>query len=102
MRYELDDVTLTLRCGPLLRYRIALADVRRIDRRDLAVSLWASLRLPGVALFTVAYGDVGRVKMCATRASEGTLLIHTSTDRYGVTPADEGVFVGALQTRLAS
>jgi hypothetical protein len=101
MRYELDRNTLTLRCGPFLTYRIPLAEIESIQRRDLAVSVWASLRVPGLALFTVPYADVGMVKMCATRAAERIVLIRTTRDRYGVTPADEETFLAALRSRLA-
>jgi hypothetical protein len=100
MRYELGRTTLTLRCGPFLTYRIPLAEIETVQRRNLEVSVWASLRLPGLALFTVPYADVGRAKMCATRAAERILLIRTRHDRYGVTPADEEAFLTALHSRL--
>jgi hypothetical protein len=100
MRYELDRTTLTLRCGPLLTYRIPLAEIESVQRRNLEVSVWASLRVPGLALFTVPYADVGKVKMCATRAAERILLIRTKRDQYGVTPVDEEAFLAALHSRL--
>ena len=101
MRYELDRTTLTLRCGPFLTYRIPLPEVESMQRRDLEVSLWASLRVPGLALFTVPYADVGKVKMCATRAAERIVLIRTAHDLYGVTPTDEEAFLAAMRSRLA-
>lgn len=102
MRYELADETLTLRYGPVLRYRIPLAEVQDVRRRNLSISLVSSMRLPGLALFTVSYADVGRVKMCATSAAERILLIKTPKATYGVTPADEEGFVAALKARLES
>ena len=99
MRYELDAGALTLRYGPVLTYRIPLDEVHAIERRDLRISIWSSVRLPGLALFTVPYRDLGRVKMCATAASKGILLIETAEDLYGITPADEGGLLTALKAR---
>src|SRR5438309_8269523 len=48
MRYELDADALTLRYGPVLRYRIPYAEIQGIQRRDLSVPVWSSLRLPGI------------------------------------------------------
>jgi hypothetical protein len=100
MRYELTDESLTLRYGPVLAYCIPLADIRSVRRRNLAISLWSSMRLPGLALFKVPYADVGVVKMCATGAATGILLIETGREKYGLTPADEAGLVAALQARL--
>ncbi|MBM4463996.1 MAG: hypothetical protein FJ014_00250 [Chloroflexi bacterium] len=100
MRYELDDQALTLRYGPVLHYHIPLARIRSIRRRNLSISLWSSLRLPGLALFTVPYSDVGKVKMCATAAADRILLIETDDATYGLTPADEEGFVAALMARM--
>ena len=102
MRYELDGETLTLRYGPILRYRIPLEQIKGMRRRNLSISLWSSMRLPGLALFTVPYSDVGRVKMCATAAATRILLIETDGGLYGVTPAEEERFVAAVQERLGS
>ena len=100
MRYELGSETLTLRYGPVLTYRIPLVEIETIRRRNLSVSLWSSVRFPGIALFTVPYSDVGNVKMCATAAADRILLIETATQKYGLTPADEEGFVAALQARM--
>lgn len=100
MRYELGPETLTLRYGPVLSYRIPLSEIEIIRRRNLSVSLWSSLRFPGIALFTVPYTDVGNVKMCATAAADRILLIETGREKYGVTPAEEEAFVAALQARM--
>lgn len=101
LHYELDATTLTLRYGPVLTYRIPLAQIRSIRRRDLAISLWSSFRLPGLALFSVPYADVGTVKMCATAAARGILLLETTAgEKYGLTPADEAGLVAALLERM--
>ena len=100
MRYELAGEALTLRYGPVLRYRIPLAHIQTIRRRNLTISLWSSMRLPGLALFRVPYADLGVVKMCATAAATDILLIETGRDKYGLTPADEAGLVAALQARL--
>ena len=100
MRYELDADALTLRYGPVLRYRIPYAEIQGIQRRDLSIPVWSSLRLPGIALFVVPYNDVGPVRMCATRAAKNVLLIRTARATYGLTPADEPRFLDTLMARL--
>ena len=100
MRYELGGGTLVLRYGPVLTYRIPLDEVQTIERRDLHVSAWSSVRLPGVALFAVPYrGGLGQVKMCATAAAKGILLIQAAGELYGITPADEAGLVAELGAR---
>jgi predicted lysophospholipase L1 biosynthesis ABC-type transport system permease subunit len=100
MRYELDQNQITLRYGPVLAYRIPLGDIRTIRRRNLSLTIWSTIRFPGVALFTVPYADVGNVKMCATAALNNILLIETDKEKYGLTPANEDQFVAALRTRI--
>ena len=99
MRYELDAATLTLRYGPVLSYRIALDEVQSLERRDLPISLWSSVRMPGVALFAVPYRGMGQIKMCATAAARDILLIEAAGERYGVTPADEAGLLAALEAK---
>ena len=99
MRYELDADALTLRYGPVLAYRIRLNQVQSVERRNLRLSLWSSVRLPGVALFSVPYRGLGQVKMCASAAAKDILLIDTPEGRYGITPADELGLLAALQSR---
>jgi hypothetical protein len=99
MRYELDAGALTLRYGPVLTYRIPLDEVQKIERRDLRISIWSSVRLPGVALFGVPYRGMGEVKMCATAAAKDILLIQAAGEMYGLTPADEAGLVAALDAR---
>lgn len=100
MRYELDQDQLTLRYGPVLRYRIPLKEIRSIRRRNLSMTIWSTVRFPGIALFTVPYADVGNVKMCATAALNNILLIETEKEKYGLTPEDEDAFVVAIQAQL--
>jgi len=100
MRYELDQDQLTLRYGPVIKYRIPLKEIRSIRRRNLSMTIWSTVRFPGIALFTVPYADVGNVKMCATSALNNILLIETGKEKYGLTPADEETFVAALRAQM--
>ncbi|WP_189061247.1 PH domain-containing protein [Longimycelium tulufanense] len=97
MKYTVTRDHLVVTCGPVLRYRIALNDIRRITRADLTISLVSSMRMPGVALFSVRYTDVGLVRMCATRATRGILLIDTGNRRYGITPVDVDGLIQAIR-----
>jgi hypothetical protein len=101
MRYILESDRLILRYGPVLRYEIPLSSIKGMRRRDLTLSLVASFRLPGVAIFEVLYGEVGKVKMCASSASKSILLIETEQGLYGVTPQDEQAFVAAVRNSPA-
>jgi hypothetical protein len=100
MHYELDHEQLTLRYGPVLTYRIPLREIRTIRRRNLGLTIWSTIRFPGIALFSVPYADVGNVKMCATAALNDILLIETDKAKYGLTPADEEAFVSALRAKM--
>jgi hypothetical protein len=100
MRYEMDGSRLTLLYGPLLRYRIDIEQIKSIRRRDIGFSLVSSFRFPGLALFNVPYPEIGTVKMCATAASNGILLIETGSTKYGLTPAAEETFVAELRKRM--
>ncbi len=100
MRYELDPNHLTLRYGPVLTYRIPLDKIQTIRRRNLSLTIWSTLRFPGIALFTVPYADVGSVRMCATSALNNILLIETEKEIYGLTPADVDQFLAAIQTKM--
>lgn len=100
MRYEIDDTSLILTYGPLIRYVIDLEKVKSIKRRDLGFVIVSSFRFPGLALFSIPYPEVGSVKMCATAANSGILLIETESEKYGLTPADEKDFVAELQKRM--
>jgi hypothetical protein len=98
MRYALDDQALELHYGPILNDRVPLDRIKGIRRRDLGMTIWSSVRLPGIALFTVPYADVGNVKMCSTGALKRILLIETDREKYGITPEDEEGFVNALRS----
>jgi hypothetical protein len=100
MRYELDQDQLILRYGPVITYRIPLSEIRRIRRRNLGLTIWSTIRFPGIALFRVPYADVGNVKMCATAALNNILMIETEKEKYGLTPADEEAFVAAVRAKM--
>ena len=55
------------------------------------------LEIPGYALFKIEYGDVGQVRMCATRLTKKILVIKAGNELWGVTPADVEGFVEALR-----
>ena len=99
MRYELDDENLVMKYR-FIKYIVPFSSIKRITKRDLEISLWSSFRLPGLALFTVPYSDVGKVKMCATSASRGIILIETDRGVYGITPLDEDAFIADLKSRI--
>jgi len=99
MRYELDAKALTLRYGPVLAYRIPLNEIQSMKRQNLRLSLWSSVRLPGVALFSVPYRGLGQVKMCAMAAARDILLLETADGLYGLTPADELGLLAALESQ---
>jgi hypothetical protein len=99
MYYELTDEALRIHCGPLLNYAIPLGNILTVGRRDLKMSLWSSLRLPGVALFNVSYRGLGQVRMCATAAARDILLIETARAKYGLTPADADLFIAEIEAR---
>jgi hypothetical protein len=100
MRYELDGTRLTLTYGPLLRYTIDVKQIKSIRRRDLQISPVSSFRFPGLAIYSVLYPEIGIVKMCATAASTGILLIETDSAKYGLAPANEQEFVAELRARM--
>jgi len=100
MRYELGRDQLKLLYGPVLTYRIPLGEIRSIRRRSLSMTIWSTIRFPGIALFKVPYADVGNVKMCATAALNNILLIETEKEKYGLTPADEEAFVAAIRAQM--
>lgn len=99
MKYVLDDKNLIMSCG-FLKYIVPFSSIRKVSKRDLQISLWSSFRFPGLALFTVPYVDVGNVKMCATSASKGIILIESDSGLYGITPLDEDTFISDLMNRL--
>ena len=100
MKYEMDDSSLTLIYGPLLRYTIDIKQIKSIRRRDLGFSPVSSFRFPGLAIFSVPYPEIGSVKMCATAAGNGILLVETGSTKYGMTPENEEAFVAELRRRM--
>lgn len=96
MRYELSPAELVLCYGPS-RYPIPLAAIQSVSRRNLRLSLWSSMRFPGLAVWTVPYGGVGNVFMMASRSLTDILLIEANGKRYGITPADEAGFLADLE-----
>jgi hypothetical protein len=100
MRYEIEGTRLTLIYGPVLRYTIDIPQIKSIRRSDLRISPLSSFRFPGLAIFGVPYLGIGTVKMCATAASHGILLIETGSSKYGLTPANEEEFVAELRERI--
>lgn len=80
-----------------------MADIVLIKEEDLEITLWSAWRLPGLALFTVRYAGIGKVRMCAKRASENILVIETrSAGFFGLTPADPAALLTEINKRLAS
>jgi len=102
MRYELTRDELILRYGPVIKYRIPLSQIRTIRRRNLGLTIWSSIRFPGIALFKIPYSDVGDVKMCATSALNNILLIETQKEKYGLAPEKEEELVAAIRRRMES
>ncbi len=99
MRYDLAETELVLSYGSLLVYRIPYRSLTRIERRDLAWSSQSSMRLPGLALWTVPTKG-GKVRMCSTRATRGVLLLSVAEGLpYGISPAEEDRFVHELLAR---
>ncbi|TDB37924.1 MAG: hypothetical protein D9V44_07700 [Actinobacteria bacterium] len=102
MRYHLTDTELVLSYGSLLAYRIPYPAITRIERRDLKWSSQSSMRLPGLALWTVPTSGSGRIRMCSTRSTRGVLLISvTDGHPYGISPAEEDRFVHELLARTS-
>lgn len=99
IRYELGPAQLVLRYGPF-HYAVRLSDIQEVTKRDLAFSVWSSMRLPGFAMWTVDYADEGNVFMCSTRALRDIIYIVTPRRKYGITPADEEEFLQDLTHRL--
>ncbi len=103
MRYELSNDTLTLVGGPV-RYDIPLASIKRVYSRDINtgyrnrthVARATAVSVPGLALSNVVWKDTGLLKMCATSSWRNIMIIETDTNTYGITPADDQVFLSAL------
>jgi hypothetical protein len=99
MRYWLGRKELVLKYGPLMYDRVPLDAIQSIRRRNLRLSPVSTFRFPGLALLNVHYLGMGQVRMCATSASRGILLINIGHRRYGITPHDELGLVQAIRER---
>jgi hypothetical protein len=99
MRYWLGRKELVLSYGPLMYDRVPLDAIQSIRRRNLRLSPVSTFRFPGLALLNVHYLGMGQVRMCATSASSGILLINIGHRRYGITPENELELVRAIQKR---
>ncbi|MFE0155516.1 PH domain-containing protein [Nonomuraea sp. NPDC059007] len=100
MRYVVSDSVLSAEYGPVLRWRIPLAEVSNVSRVRLAPSFFVALVMPGIALYGMRSAGHGRVRMCATKTITGVYLVETRNGtRYGFTPADEQAFEAALRRR---
>lgn len=100
IRYELQDDALHIHMGRLINYSISYESIQSVTKKNLSISLWSSMRFPGLALFTVPYVDEGKVKMCATAAGKNILLIKTENGKYGITPKNEQQFIALLMAKV--
>lgn len=97
MRYELRDDALYLILGPW-KSSISYDSITDVVRKDLAFSVLSSFRMPGIAVFDVAYSDEGTVRMYSTHELADVTLIKTRDGKkYGVSPADPDGFIAALK-----
>lgn len=100
MAYELTETELVASYGPLLTYRVPYGSITDIHTENLTWSLWSSMRLPGLALFSVPYAGRGNIKMCSTRSAKGVLVIETTGGPFGISPAEEERFVAELRAHI--
>ncbi len=101
MRYELRDDALYLILGPW-KSRIPYNSISDVVRKDLALSVLSSFRMPGVAVFDVMYSDEGMVRMYSMHALKDITLIKTvDGKKYGLSPADPDGFLRALQQHMS-
>jgi hypothetical protein len=96
MRYEVGGGEIVPRCGPF-HWRISVAEIRRIREGDLEYLAWSEgWKLPGYTLFSIRYGGIGSVRMCATSMCKRVLVIETDACKWGLTPADTRSFLDAV------
>jgi hypothetical protein len=99
MKYTVTQSEVIPSCGPF-RWRIPISEIRSIVERNLSWLPWADgWKIPGYALFTIRYGDVGTVRMCATSMTRRVLVIETDQGLWGITPQDEEGFIAAVESR---
>lgn len=107
MRYELTDNKLDVYGGPV-HYEIPLDTVTRAYGRDIYTGPSNQVRIssangidtPNLALSNVTWKDTGLLKMCGTpgrvKGIQHIVIIETTKDKYGITPAEEQTFLDAL------
>jgi len=100
MRYELGDRELGIFFGPFIAWRIPVSSIRDVRTETLAPAFRASTRMPGIALFSVLYHRVGKVRMCSTRTIRDVVLLETDGGYYGISPADDELFISQLRGRM--
>ena len=99
MKYTVTQSEVIPSCGPF-RWTIPISGIRSIVERNLSWLPWAEgWKIPGYALFTIRYGDVGTVRMCATSMTRRVLVIETDQGLWGITPQDEKGFIAAVESR---
>ena len=99
MRYDLTGDALVIRYGVLLHFAVPYESITDVVIRDLSPTLWSATRYPGIALYKVTYSE-GPYLMCSTRMSKGVLVIETTGEDYGISPAEEDRFIAALTARM--
>lgn len=102
MRYDLGAEELAIFFGPFIRWRIPLGAIRTVQTENLTPSFRAGTRMPGLALFSVAYNGLGKVRMCSTKTIRDVVLLDTDRGFYGISPADPEGFIRELQRRMAT
>jgi hypothetical protein len=99
MKYTVTDSAVIPSCGPF-HWSIPISQIRAISEADLEWLPWSEgWKIPGYALFTIRYGGVDAVHMCATALRKRILLIDTGIGLWGITPADVSGFVSAVESK---
>ena len=100
IRYKVLSDSLLLRCGPF-RWRITIQSIRSITEKNLSyLPLSEGWKLPGYALFSITFGDVGRVRMCASSLTRHVLLVETDNDElWGITPENVDGLLEAIRAK---
>lgn len=99
MKYTVTDFAVIASCGPF-KWTIPIDSIQSIVQKDLRWLPWSEgWKIPGLALLTIRYGDVGAVTMCSTSLTRHILVLETRNGLFGITPADEKGFVAAVESR---
>lgn len=102
MRYDLGDDELGIFFGPFISWKLPITAIRTVQKETLTPSFRASTRMPGIALFSVVYNGLGKVRMCSTRTMRDVVLLETERGFYGISPANEDQFIVELRRRMAT